>query len=160
MPRGPRIFLDNVCYHIIARGNQKQNIFLEETDYERYLELLARYKIRYRFKLYGYCLMSNHVHLIVEPNRPKQITKVMQGLNQSYSIWFNKKYKKVGHLWQDRYKNFIIQKDRYLLTCINYVELNPIRSNVVRDPLEYPWGSYKFRTQDLKNSLLNIVNLD
>lgn len=155
MPRGARILLENVCYHVIARGNQKQQVFIEEADYEKYLRLLRKYKMRYRFKLYGYCLMNNHIHLIIDPAKPCQIAKIMQGLNLSYSIWFNTKYDKIGHLWQDRFKSIIIQKDEYLITCINYIETNPVRGNIVTEPLKYPWSSYKSRFLDIKNNLLD-----
>lgn len=155
MPRSARILLGNACYHIISRGNQKQQIFLEKADYEAYLKLLARYKMRNRFKLYGYCLMVNHVHLIMEPRHPRDLAKIMHGLNLAYSIRFNTKYEKVGHLWQDRFKSMVIQKDEYLLACINYIELNPIRANVVKEPLEYQWSSYRSRVLGNENGLLN-----
>lgn len=157
MPREARILLENVCYHIIARGNQKQRVFIERVDYEKYLQLLRRYKAKYHFKLYGYCLMKNHIHLIVDPNKPREITKIMQGLNLSYSIWFNVKYNKVGHLWQDRFKSMIIQKDEYLITCINYIEVNPVRGNIVAEPLEYLWSSYKTRFLGIKDGLLDAL---
>ena len=83
MPRGPRIFLDNVCYHIINRGNQKQNVFLEESDFAKYLQLLKHYKKKYAFKLFGYCLMPNHIHLILGPKQPQTLSRFMQGLTQA-----------------------------------------------------------------------------
>ncbi|MFH1778621.1 MAG: transposase [Candidatus Omnitrophota bacterium] len=155
MPRSARILLENVCYHIISRGNQKQDIFLECSDYEVYLKLLAKYKVKYRFKLYGYCLMTNHIHLIIEPKAPQELPKIMQGLNQSYTVWFNEKYNKVGHLWQNRFKSMVIQKDEYLLTCINYIEFNPVRSNAAKELFEYRWCSYKARLLGYKNGLLD-----
>jgi len=155
MPRTARILLENVCYHIIARGNQKQQIFVELVDYEEYLKLLRRYRTRYCFKLYGYCLMINHIHLIIEPKASQELPKIMQGLNQSYTVWFNEKYNKVGHLWQNRFKSMVIKKDEYLLTCINYIEFNPVRSNAAKEPFEYPWCSYKARLLGYKNGLLD-----
>ncbi len=155
MPRDARLLLENVCYHVIARGNQKQRVFIEEEDYKRYLRLIEKYKIRYRFGLYGYCLMPNHIHLILDPREPRDLTKAMQGLNLSYSIWFNSKYEKVGHLWQDRFKSMIIQKDEYLIACINYIEANPARGNIVAEPLEYRWSSYKTRFLGIKDGLLD-----
>lgn len=155
MPRDARLLLENVCYHVIARGNQKQRVFIEEEDYKRYLRLIEKYKIRYRFGLYGYCLMPNHIHLILDPREPRDLMKTMQGLNLSYSIWFNVKYNKVGHLWQDRFKSMIIQKDEYLIGCINYIENNPVRGNIVAQPLEYLWSSYKTRFLGIKDGLLD-----
>jgi len=155
MPRSARILIRNACYHIIARGNQKQEVFFEAADYKAYLRLLKKYKIKYRIKLYCYCLMNNHVHMLVEPEEPHCISAAMQGLSQSYSIWFNAKYNKVGHLWQDRFKSMIIQKDEYFLTCMNYIEANPVRGNILANPLDYPWSSHKERIFGIKNGLLD-----
>jgi len=102
MPTGPRLLLANACYHIITRGNQRQQVFLEERDYKAYLLSLRRYKKRYGFLLYGFCLMPNHIHLVGEPKELKGLAKFMQGLTRSYTAYFNRKYKKVGHLWQGR----------------------------------------------------------
>ena len=155
MPRNARIILENSCYHIIARGNQKQEVFFDTLDYEKYLQLLKKYKYRYHFKLYGYCLMSNHVHMVIEPRVPEEMSKAVHGINLSYSIWFNAKYEKVGHLWQDRFKSMVIQKDEYLIGCINYIEANPARANIVNNPMHYPWSSHKERMFDIKNYLLD-----
>lgn len=159
MPRSARILLENTSYHIIARGNQKQEVFFETVDYERYLQLLKKYKLKYHFKLYGYCLMNNHIHMIIDPIQSHELSKVMQGLNLSYSIWFNAKYDKIGHLWQDRFKSVVIQKDEYLLTCINYIEANPVRGNIVKNPFDYSWSSYRERILDIKNGILDIPKL-
>jgi len=126
----------------MVRGNQKQYTFIEDEDFNKYLELLKHYKNKYYFRLYGYCLMPNHVHLIMEPKKPSTLGKIMQGLNLAYTIWFNKKYNKVGHLWQGRYKSNLIQNDKYMLNCIEYVELNPIRSNIRKSPFDYSWSSW------------------
>lgn len=148
MPRTKRITTENGCYHIITRGNQKQNVFLEKSDFEKYLFNLIKYKTRYKFKLYSFCLMPNHVHLIVEVKNPKLLSKIMHKLNLGYTLYFNSKYNKVGHLWQDRYKSKIIEKYNYLLGCANYIETNPIRSSLTSVITEYPWSSYNFRTNN------------
>ncbi|MCM8799613.1 MAG: transposase [Candidatus Omnitrophica bacterium] len=140
-----RVVLDGAVYHITVRGNQKQKTFLEEVDFLNYFKILRHYKKKYRFKLYAYCLMPNHVHLILEVENSKNLSKIMQGINLSYTIYFNKKYQKVGHLWQGRYKSKIIQKDKYLIDCIEYVELNPVRSGLVENPFDYPWSSWRER---------------
>jgi len=110
MPRSARITIQNGCYHIITRGNQKQTIFIKDEDYQKYLYFLKKYKKRYKFKLYGFCLMPNHVHLVMEVDNPDKLSKVMHGINLSYAIYFNYKYKKVEHLWQDRFISKIICK--------------------------------------------------
>jgi len=150
-----RLLLENVFYHIMSRGNQKQRVFLEDADCEKYLGLLKRYKKRYKFKLYAWCLMPNHTHLILDVRRPKELARIMQGLNLAYSRWYNKKYSKVGHLWQGRFKSMIIQKDKYVLDCINYVEMNPLRAGIKLAPLEYPWSSYRSRSLGEQTYLLD-----
>lgn len=157
MPREARVTTENGCYHVITRGNQKQLVFLNHADYEKYLLILAQYKKRFSFKLYCFCLMPNHVHLLIEVKEPNILNKIMRGLNLSYTQYFNFKYKKVGHLWQDRFKSKIIEKDAYLLGCINYIEFNPLRSSLVSHIEEYRWSSHNFRkiNNDLVDNLFN-----
>ena len=156
MPRGARILLTNMYYHIINRGNQKQSIFLAEHDFRKYLEILKHYKKKYAFKLFGYCLMPNHVHLILHPKHPDELAIFMQGLTQAYTIWFNKKYRKVGHLWQGRFKSMLIHKDNYFLDCVYYVECNPVRAELSLSPNDYTWSSYKDRVLGNRNGLLDL----
>ena len=153
MPRAARITLENGCYHIITRGNQKQLVFLDAQDYKKYLTFLSKYKKRYKFKLYCFCLMPNHVHLIIEVEDPNNLSKIMKTLNLSYTLHFNTRHKKVGHLWQDRFKSKVIQKDAYLLECINYIEANPIRASLVSSANEYLWSSYNLKNDN--NSILD-----
>ncbi|MFA5063336.1 MAG: transposase [Candidatus Omnitrophota bacterium] len=158
MPRTARVTIENGCYHIITRGNQKQKVFVEHRDYEKYLSLLARYKKKYRFKLYCFCLMPNHVHLVIEVNNTYVLNKIMRSLNLSYTLYFNLKYNKVGHLWQDRFKSKIIEKDAYLIGCMNYIEANPIRASLVANLTEYKWSSYNlhYNNDNILNSLADI----
>ncbi len=158
MARIARLVIDNATYHVMVRGNQKQVTFIEKGDFLKYLEILGHYKRRYKFKLYAYCLMPNHAHLILEVQQAKDLSKIMQGLNQAYTIWFNEKYKKVGHLWQGRYKSMIIQKDKYMLACIEYVELNPIRAKISESPSGYPWTSWQARL-NYNSELLDMPEL-
>lgn len=155
MPRGQRILLENVCYHVINRGNQSRCIFLEDADFENYLQLLKHYKRKHSFKLFGYCLMPTHIHLILEPKAPLDLPKLMQAITQTYTRWFNKKYKTNGHLWQSRFKSMIIQRDDYFLDCINYVEANPVRAKLAGSPSDYPWSSFNDRSFGNKHGLLS-----
>jgi len=155
MPRGPRLLIPNACYHIIHRGNQKQNVFSEAIDYEKYLRILLHYKRKFNFKLYAYCLMPNHIHLIIEVEKTSDLAKIIQGVSLTYTIWFNKKYKKVGHLWQGRFKNMVVQKDKYFIHCLNYIEYNPIRANLTSSPVDYAWCSWKYRNLNQDSLLLN-----
>jgi putative transposase len=142
MPREARMVMDNACYHIITRGNNRVPIFKDESDYEKYLKLVKKYKERFDFKLYGWCLMNNHVHMVLESGR---ISAVMHGLNLSYAQYFRYKYKGVGHFWQDRFKSHVIQRDCYLINCITYIEYNPVRAEIVSRPEDYRWSSYNCR---------------
>jgi REP element-mobilizing transposase RayT len=145
MPRTARLTFKNSFYHIITRGNQKQLIFLNDPDRARYLRILQIYKNKYRFKLYCFCLMPNHVHLLIEVAEPLILNKIMRGINLSYALYFNNKYSKVGHLWQDRFKSKVIAEGNYLIECINYIENNPLRASIVDDLNRYPWTSFNFR---------------
>ncbi len=153
MPRSARITIENACYHIITRGNQKQTVFKDPTDYQKYLLLLSRYKRKYGFRLYCFCLMPNHVHLIIEVDKTNNLNKIMRGLNLSYTLYFNMRYKKVGHLWQDRFKSKVIEKGAYLLECIKYVENNPMRASLVSSINEYPWNSNNYKGNKILDSL-------
>jgi putative transposase len=158
MPRGPRIVLDNACYHIINRGNQKQRVFKENPDFEKYLEIMKSYKYRFRFKLFGYCLMPNHIHLIIQPRLPEDLARLMQSLTQTYTVWFNKKYGGAGRVWQGRFKSMVINRDNYFIDCINYVEVNPVRARLVTTPADYLWSSYKERVFGNKKGLLDLAD--
>lgn len=153
MPRTARLTIENGCYHITTRGNQKQTVFIDHADYNKYLYILKKYKKRYKFKLYCYCLMPNHVHLMLQIVDPAMLSKIMKGINQSYTLYFNFRHKKVGHLWQDRFLSRVIHKDVYLLDCINYIETNPIRANLVNRISEYLWSSYPLRLSEKVNIL-------
>lgn len=112
MPRTARLIIKNACYHIITRGIRKSRSFVDDSDYHRYLKLLAKYKDKFKFKLYGWCLMPNHPHLIISSN---SISKVMHAINFSYAQYFNYKYDKTGYLWQNRFKSFTVNKDLSLI---------------------------------------------
>src|SRR5208283_4334556 len=143
MPRTARIAPSEHIYHVLTRGNNKKNIFKDERDYERYIEILLKYKEKYGYKLYHYVLMTNHVHLVVETvTNGGSLAEIMKGVNLSYAQYYKGKYRHIGHFWQDRYKSIIISKDNYLLACGSYVELNPVRAKMVDDPKEYRWSSY------------------
>ena len=143
MARKPRIELEGALYHVITRGNQKQRIFKATGDYTKYLEILTDYKDKYGYFLYAYALMNNHVHLLIE-TQEVPLSKLLQGIDQRYTMYFNWKYKTVGHLFQGRYKAILCDKDEYLLSLIKYIHLNPVRRELVKSPEEYPWSSHRF----------------
>jgi len=140
--RKPRVHYPGALYHVISRGNQRQTIFRADADRRRYLELLNHYRAHYQFQLRAYVLMSNHVHLLMEVGK-HPLAKIMQGLQQSYTLYFNRKYKLVGHLFQGRYKDILCDRDCYLLELVRYIHLNPVRSKIVTDPVDYTWSSHR-----------------
>ena len=139
MARRPRLFAPGVLYHVIVRGNQRQKTFTAESDYQAYIERLARYRKKYDYVLHAYCLMPNHVHLLVESSE-HPLAKFMQGLQQSYSQYFNLRHRKTGHVFEGRYKAILCQKDEYLLQLIRYIHLNPVRAGMVRSPERYRYS--------------------
>ncbi len=139
MARRPRLFAAGVLYHVIVHGNQRQKTFTAESDYHAYIERLARYRKKYDYVLHAYCLMPNHVHLLVESSE-QPLAKFMQGLQQSYSQYFNRKHRKTGHVFEGRYKAILCQKDEYLLQLIRYIHLNPVRACMVRSPERYRYS--------------------
>lgn len=154
MPRQARLIIDNACYHVITRGNRKNDIFRENEDYRVYMKLLSRYKARYKFKLYGWCLMSNHIHLVVET---EHLSRIMHGLNLSYALYFKYKYDEIGHFWQDRFKSFVINRDEYLINCITYIENNPVRASLAKGPEDYAWSSYRDRICGKDSKMLDAI---
>jgi putative transposase len=156
MPRTARIAPKEFVYHVLTRGNNKQAIFKDDNDYLKYIEILKKYKGKYLFKLYHYVLMTNHVHLVIEPSQEGgELYQIMKGINLSYAQHFKNKYKYTGHFWQDRFKSIIVSKDEYLLTCGSYVELNPVRARMVKEPKEYRWSSYGANAYGKKNDLVD-----
>jgi len=141
MARKPRIEYEGAFYHVITRGNQRQQIFKGTEDLQRYLTIVADYKLRYNYFLYSYVLMSTHVHLLIETQRIP-LSKILQGINQSYTMYFNRRYQTVGHLFQGRYKAILCHKDAYLLSLVKYIHLNPIRAKVVKTLDGYRWSSH------------------
>lgn len=160
MPRPLRITVSNLLFHILNRGNNRQIIFREEEDFVYFLKLLKRYKKELKFKLYHFCLMPNHVHFIIEPTIEGSLPKIMMRLTLAYSLYFNKKYKGVGHVWQGRYKSSLIDKEDYFIWCGLYVELNPARAGLVTQPEHWQWSSYNLyafgKTDPLIKELIDI----
>lgn len=143
MARKPRIEYNGAFYHVITRGNQRQKIFKDKQDYTKYLKVLSDYKDRYKYLLYAYALMNNHVHLLIQ-TQETPLSKILQGINQRYTIYFNKKYKTIGHLFQGRYKAILCNKDEYLLILLKYIHLNPVRAGIVKNTDKYQWSSHHF----------------
>jgi putative transposase len=142
MARRPRVFAPGLLYHVIVRGNQRQATFLSEGDYAAYLERLATYRQKHGVTVWAFCLMPNHVHMLLETSG-SPLAKFMQGLQQSYTQHFNRIHEKVGHVFQGRYKAIVCEKERYLVALIRYIHLNPVRAKLVRHPEEYAYSGHR-----------------
>jgi putative transposase len=143
MARQLRIQFPGAIHHVTARGNERRRIFRSDADRRKFLELLAEAVSRFAWSLTGWVLMSNHFHLVFETPEHLTLSEGMQWLNGTYADWFNRKYKRVGHLFQGRFKSFLIEKEAYLLEVLRYVVLNPVRAGMVEKPEAYRWSSYR-----------------
>lgn len=141
MARKPRVEFDGAFYHVIVRGNQRQRTFQDDQDRVAYLQRIEHYRQRYGFRLYAYVLMANHVHLLIE-TKSVALSKIMQGIQFSYTQSYNRRHRKVGHLFQGRYKAILCDRDAYLLELVRYIHLNPGRLKVYDDPWRYRWSSH------------------
>ena len=155
MARQPRFVLPGHPQHVIQRGNNRQVIFCSESDYQFYLEKLLDAAREHACDIHAYVLMTNHVHLLVTPHEENSISKMMQSLGRRYVQYFNYMYKRTGTLWEGRYKASLIDTDSYLLTCMRYIELNPVRAKgMAEHPSEYQWSSYRHNAMGKPDKLL------
>ena len=142
MARKPRIEYPGAFFHTIVRGNNRENVFRESGDYVRYLQKFARSCREGDITLYAFCLMPNHIHLLLEMGEVL-LSKVLQRFHTWYTQYFNRRYGRVGHLFQGRYKAIVCDKDAYLLELVRYIHLNPVRAGLVDSPEDYPWSSHR-----------------
>ncbi|QLE87839.1 transposase [Shewanella sp. Scap07] len=143
MPRKPRISPVGIAQHIIQRGNNRQTCFTATQDFEAYIGWLKDYADKYQVDVHAWVLMTNHVHILCTPQADNAISLMMQSLGRQYVRYFNHTYRRTGTLWEGRYKSCLVQSEQYLLNLYRYIELNPVRANMVNDPAEYPWSSYQ-----------------
>lgn len=149
MPRAKRVKSESGIYHIILRGINQQVIFENEEDYEKFIEIILKYKAVSGYKVFAYCLMSNHIHLIIKEENEK-IDQIVKRISGSYVYWYNWKYYRKGHLFQDRFKSEPIEDEKYLLTAIRYVHQNPVKAGIVENIDEYRYSSYNEYIKDGK----------
>lgn len=142
MPRKTRFDLPGIPQHVIQRGNNREPCFFAEADYRRYLSDLSTSAKKYSCAIHAYVLMTNHVHLLVTSDIPYGISQMMQALGRRYVYYINHEHRRTGTLWEGRFKAALIDTEAYLLTCMRYIELNPVRAAMVAHPADYPWSSY------------------
>jgi len=154
MARLARYFLEGHAQHIIQRGNNRELIFADTQDYHFYLECLQEAADRHGLDIHAYVLMSNHVHILCTPHTKISIGKSLQSVGRRYVGHYNYTYSRTGTLWEGRYKATLIDSEQYLLTCMRYVELNPVRAGMVNHPTDYPWSSYSANAHGKENPLV------
>ena len=159
MSRTPRIYYQNAVYHVTIRGNNKQAVLRNEEDKNDFLKSLRKYRERFKFKLFGFVIMDNHVHLVIQTNGSINISRVMQAITLSYSQKFRHKYNYVGYVWQGRFRSNVIESESYILECLNYIHHNPLRAKMVEEIGDYIWSSYHFYNFN-KNPLAKLIEID
>ena len=142
MARLARLTLADRVHHIIQRGNNRQDVFVEPADRERMLALLAEHAPRLGVALHAYVLMDNHFHLLATPTTDDGLPRLMQAVGRSYVRWFNDRHGRTGTLWEGRYRSTLIQPERYLLACMVYIDSNPVRAGLVAEPRDFAWSSH------------------
>lgn len=142
MPRAARQKSNTGIYHVMLRGINRQIIFEDNEDYQKYLQTLKEFQGKSGYEIYAYCLMDNHIHLLIKETS-EDLGIVFRRLGASYVYWYNWKYGRRGHLFQDRYKSEIVEADNYFLTVLRYIHQNPYKAGIVKNISDYPWSSYR-----------------
>jgi len=149
LPRQKRKLGLSKIYHIIARGNEKKDIFLDEEDKNKFIQIITNKKKKNEYTLFAYCLMNNHLHLLLKEEEDN-VSRIMRRINTAYAYYFNKKYNRVGHVFQDRFKSEPVENDRYLISLIRYIHNNPVKAKMANQPHQYKWSSYSLYLKEQK----------
>jgi putative transposase len=142
MPRQARKKSSSGIYHVMIRGINRQNLFEDNEDRQRFIDTIGFYKTISGYSLYGYCLMDNHVHLLVSETN-ESISMGIKRISSSFVHWYNRKYNRCGHLFQERYKSEVVENEGYFLTVLRYIHQNPIKAGIAKEMMQYPWSSYR-----------------
>jgi len=156
MPRLARVVIPNIPYHITQRGNRRDDVFFDDEDREFYLQVLQEYAKKFSVEVWAYCLMTNHIHLIMRPSTEKGLQQVLKPLHMRYAQYINKKMGWKGHLWQGRYFSSALD-EAYTYSAIRYVEQNPVRAGMVKDTSEYIWSSARAHLGLESNEILSSI---
>ncbi|MFA5363348.1 MAG: transposase [Candidatus Omnitrophota bacterium] len=154
MPRTRRIIPDDAVLHVMCRGNNRQDVFHNDSDKLRYYTLLRDLKTENKVEVFHYCLMNNHIHVVLAPQPENTLSKFMKQVNLTYFHYYRKRYGYAGHLWQGRFKSNVIEMDSYLLQCGKYIELNPVRAGIVNHSGDYLFSSYRFYAEGKSDALV------
>ncbi|GBE49263.1 transposase IS200 like protein [bacterium BMS3Bbin13] len=154
MPRRARLAVPGIAWHIIQRGNNRSPCFYSDDDHRKYLRILDEQARTHGCVVHAYVLMTNHVHLLVTPERSNSAGLMMKHLGQRYVQYINRTYRRTGTLWEGRFRSCLAQKEGYVLACYRYIELNPVRANIVGHPEGYPWSSFRANAQGAKDVLI------
>ena len=154
MPRRARLAIAGIPWHIIQRGNNRSACFFAEEDYLFYLEQLQQQSDKFGCAIHAYCLMTNHVHILLTPETIDSASLMMKNLGQRFVQYINRTYRRSGTLWEGRFKSCLTQSENYALTCYCYIELNPVRANMVSHPEAYPWSSFHINGIGLGSTLI------
>ena len=143
MPRRPRNVIPGLPLHIVQRGNDRRRTFRRSVDFRCYLAALRETSDEYGVDVHAFALMPNHVHLLVTPATSAGASSMMQQLGRKYVSWYNKTYDRTGTLWEGRFRSSVVASERYLFACYRYIELNPVRAGLAKNPEDYLWSSYR-----------------
>jgi len=154
MPRRARLLLPGVPLHLIQRGNNRSACFYAEEDYLFYLENLKLQAEQHGCAVHAWCLMTNHVHLLVTPSKPASASLMMKGLGQRFVQYINRTYDRSGTLWEGRFRSCLLQQEDYVLACYRYIEMNPVRAGMVEHPAEYRWSSYGANAHGVPSAII------
>jgi putative transposase len=154
MPREARFVMPGIPLHVVQRGINRQSCFFSEADYGTYLHFLGSSATRFGCSVHAYCLMTNHVHLLITPRTPEACGTFMKHLGQCYVQSVNKRLGRSGTLWEGRFRSCLVQSDSYVLACYRYIELNPVRAGMVSSPTQYAWSSYAVNAEGKESWLL------
>ncbi len=148
MPRRPRVVFPDVAHHVTQRGNDRQAVFHSPDDRRLYLDLLRRQTVRSGVRVLGYCLMTNHIHLVAVPERENSLAQCLARVHSEYALAHNRAEGRCGHLWQNRFYSCPLD-ERHLITALLYIDLNPVRAGLTATPCEWPWSSARAHTVEL-----------
>jgi putative transposase len=158
VPRTARHIIDKGYYHVLTRGNDRRNVFQGDDDYAQIQKIIQTYIEKFTVSIFNYCLMPNHIHLLIQSGKSSDLPKFMQGILQVYANHFRRKYDSTGFLFQNRYRSLYIEKESYLLECARYIERNPLRAKICHNLKEYFWSSYRFYAEGKEDPIVKKPN--